>query len=114
MKFTQNTPTEKTKAEVARDLLLDADDSSRITLADGAKKLIFDQVYTTVVDGVLYCILCPVSRITGLAENSALVFRLDADGALRPVRDEATCSLIFAEYYELLREAEDTDDEESA
>lgn len=114
MKFTENKTTEKTKAEVARDLLLDAADSSRITLADGAKKLIFDQVYSTVNDGTLHCILCPVSKIEGLSENAALVFRLCPDGTLRLVCDEAASCEIFTEYYERLRAEEDTDDEESA
>lgn len=113
MKYTKNVHEEKTKAEIVRSMLLDAADSSRITLADGAKKLIFDQAYVTVRDGKLYCILCPISKIEGLSESAALVFVLsDDDGALLPVCDSVTLQGVFDEYYGTLRATEVTGDED--
>ena len=62
----------------------------------------FSQVFTTVCDEEVYCILAPINEVKGLEKNVALVFKASEE-SLRFVDDEETCTRIFNMYYESLK-----------
>ncbi|MCM1533664.1 MAG: hypothetical protein NC099_03315 [Corallococcus sp.] len=95
------------------DILFDKENKEPIVLVDeNGKKLAFEQVavipYDVNDDKVLYVVLKPISQIDGIADDEAIVFKVDEDkygnAFLRVEDDELTAIEIFNKYYDLLEE----------
>lgn len=95
------------------DILLDRDNRDPIVLIDeNGAKLAFEQIavipYDVGDDNVLYAVLKPISKIKGIADDEAVVFKVVDDGAgnafLRVEDDELTAIEIFNKYYDMLEE----------
>ncbi len=89
------------------DVLLDKDDRDPIRLADSkGRELLFEQVAIIPHDDKIYCILKPITRIEGVADDEAIVFYVDESSAESPVlmveTNELTAIDVFEEYYDLL------------
>lgn len=96
------------------DILLDQDNKDPIVLTDeNGKKLAFEQVaiipYDIEDDKVLYVVLKPISKIKGIADDEAVVFKVVEDeignAVLRVEDDEIIAIEIFNKYYDMLEEA---------
>lgn len=96
------------------DILLDADNRDPITLVDSDGRAIdFEQVAvipfeTRHGNRNLYCVLKPLYSIEGIADDEAIVFRVDwnenGDSIIRVEEDESTAISVFERYYDLLEE----------
>ena len=93
------------------DVLLDEENRDPIVLMDEkGKQLEFEQVAMIVheVEGEknLFAILKPISKIDGIADNEAIVFRVDeteeGSTALVIEQDEEIAIAVFNDYYDLL------------
>ncbi len=95
--------------EKIKELLFDAGQVKPLVLMNKAgKRLSFEQIYATELDGSTYCILRPLERVEGMSMLSALAFRVFGE-TFRAVRDRELSEKIFAEYYEALRVAKGED-----
>lgn len=98
------------------DQIFDENDSDNIVLHNEKGQAVeFEQIAVIPLHGeALYVILRPVVTLPGLAEDEALVFAIVSEygeEVLKLVEEDAVIDEVFAEYYELLREAGvDTDD----
>ncbi len=95
------------------EVLLDEENRDPIVLMDEkGKQLEFEQVAMIVheVEGEknLFAILKPISKIDGIADNEAIVFRVDeteeGSTALVIEQDEEIAIAVFNDYYDLLEE----------
>ena len=85
------------------EVLFDKDNTSDIVLVnEKGQELAFKQIYATVKDNVVYCILAPVEDVENLPADVAFVFMLARGHVFTVVRDEALCECIFLEYYNFL------------
>lgn len=88
------------------DVLFDPDNREPITLMDeNGKQLVFEQIAVVPYDGRIYCVLKPLTKLEGIAEDEAIVFRLEEDetgAGLKVEEDEPTALAVFEEYYKLL------------
>ena len=85
------------------DRLLDEDDTNPITLIDEkGEPYEFEQVAIIPDKGELYCILRPITKIEGIADDEAIVFNVSEEGTIAVVEDEKTSLEIFDKYYDLL------------
>ncbi len=89
------------------DVLLDEDNVEPLALRDEeGNTLFFEQIAVIPHQDMVYCVLKPLSKIAGIAENEAVVFyveeREDAPSALRVCADEATAIAVMKKYYRLL------------
>lgn len=94
------------------DVLLDADNTAPIYMTDNNGKVLkFDQIAVIPHDDDLYCILKPISKIDGIGDNEAIVFRVDTDSdgkaGLSIEADEKKAYIIFQKYEKLLTEEDD-------
>lgn len=93
------------------DILLDENNTDPITMFNDKNEPIdFEQVAVIPYgDGDLYCILRPITKLNGVADNEAIVFKVHVDeGGLSYLlveTDESIAIAIFDKYYELLEEA---------
>lgn len=96
------------------DVLLDSENKDPIILMDEkGKKLTFEQVavipYGNENEKKLYCVLKPMDKIDGIADDEAIVFLVDEDNdantILRVEEDEEVAIAVFDKYYDLLEEA---------
>ena len=63
------------------DILLDEDNEDPITLYDENDRAVkFDQVAIIPMDNKLYAILKPIDPLEGVADDEAIVFRVNDDG----------------------------------
>ena len=62
----------------------------------------FSQVFATVYNEEVYCILAPINEVKGLDRNVALVFKVDEECA-RFVNNEEICTEVFNMYYQSLK-----------
>ena len=86
------------------EVLFDRDNTADIVLVnEKGQELAFKQIYATVKDNVVYCILAPVEDVENLPADGAFVFMLARGHAFAVVRDEALCECIFSEYYNFLK-----------
>ena len=86
------------------EVLFDKDNTADIVLVnEKGQELAFKQIYATVKDNVVYCILAPVEDVENLPADGAFVFMLARGHAFAVVRDEALCECIFSEYYNFLK-----------
>lgn len=105
---------EREKSKDLLDILLDQDNKDPIVLADEqGRKLAFEQVaiipYDVEDDKILYVVLKPITKIKGIAEDEAVVFKVIEDkignAILRVEDDELIAIEIFNKYYDMLEEA---------
>ena len=97
------------------DVLLDQDNKDPIVLLDEkGRQLSFEQVavipYGVENDKKLYCVLKPIDKIEGIADDEAVVFLVDEDDngntILRVEENEEVAISVFDKYYDLLEEAQ--------
>ena len=96
------------------DILLDEDNCDPITLVDADGRAIdFEQVAVIPFEDKhgnrnLYCVLKPLDPIKGIADDEAIVFRVDwnenGDSIICVEEDECTAISVFEKYYDLLEE----------
>ncbi|MDE6210734.1 MAG: hypothetical protein K2G42_02025 [Clostridia bacterium] len=85
--------------------LLDQDNLDSITLKDEEGNAYeFEQVAVIPNDGRLFCILHPITKIEGIADDEAVVFECTDDDKLSVVEDKDLALKIFDKYYELIEE----------
>lgn len=90
------------------DILLDEENVDPIILFDeSGKRVAFQQIAIIPMAAEIYCVLKPIDEMEGIAEDEALVFRVDEKGGV-PVlvveTDEPTAHKVFEEYYNLVDE----------
>lgn len=66
---------------------------------DKGEEVTFSQIYATIIEGVVYCILAPVEGIYTKHTDDAFLFALDEDDSLVIVNDMRLAEKIFDEYY---------------
>ena len=97
------------------DVLLDQDNKDPIVLMDEkGKQLTFEQVavipYEVKKEKRLYCVLKPLDKSEGIADDEAIVFLVDQDdqgnSIVRVEEDEEVAIAVFDKYYDLLEEAQ--------
>ena len=89
------------------DILLDEDNEDPVTLFDeNGKEYKFDQVAIIPLEEKLFAILKPIDEIEGIADDEAVVFRIDekpsGETALIVEQDEPLAMRVFEEYYKLI------------
>ncbi len=96
------------------DVLLDQDNKEPIVLMDeNGKQMTFEQVavipYEVRKEKRLYCVLKPLDKIEGIADDEAIVFLVDTDdngnSVIRIEEDEEVAIAVFDKYYDLLEDA---------
>ena len=86
------------------EILFDQNDSSEIVLVnEEGQELAFKQVYATVRDGTIYCILAPLEEISCNARDEAFLFTVSSEEVFMPFRNVRIGNQIFSEYYRMLR-----------
>ncbi len=94
------------------DVLLDENNTAPIYMHDEkGKQLKFEQVAVIPYgEEDLYCILKPITKIPGIADDEAIVFKVEEDdkgeAVLRVEEKEEIAIAIFDQYYNLLEENE--------
>ncbi len=94
------------------DVLLDEKNTAPIYMTDeNGRQLKFDQVAVIPYgDEDLYCILKPLTKLEGIADDEAIVFKVEEDkegnAILRVEENEQIAIAIFDQYYNLIEEAE--------
>ena len=94
------------------DVLLDEKNTAPIYMVDeNGRQLKFDQVAVIPYgEDELYCILKPITKIEGVADDEAIVFRVEEDkdgnAILRVEENEEIAISIFDQYYNLEEETE--------
>ena len=94
------------------DVLLDQDNKEPIVLMDeNGKQMTFEQVAVIPYgEDDLYAILKPITKIDGVGDDEAIVFKVDEDDdgeAILKVEDKEEIAIaIFDQYYNLVEEAE--------
>jgi len=92
------------------DRLLDENDEDPVTLYDEENnETKFEQVAIIPLDEKIYCILKPITKIEGVADDEALVFvieEIDDEDCLVMVDDDKIINKVFEKYYKLLEEVE--------
>lgn len=97
------------------DVLLDQDNKEPIVLVDeNGKQLTFEQVavipHEVRKEKRLYCVLKPLDKIDGIADDEAIVFVVDQDkdgnSIIKVEEDEEVAIAVFDKYYDLLEEAQ--------
>lgn len=105
------------------DVLLDQDNKEPIVLMDeNGKQMTFEQVavipYEVRKEKRLYCVLKPLDKIEGIADDEAIVFLVDTDeegnSIIRIEEDEEVAIAVFDKYYDLLEEAQKEEKEAKA
>lgn len=107
----------KKEEEIVRvdllDVLLDENNTAPIYMYDETgRQLQFEQVAVIPYgdEDDLYAILKPITKLDGIADDEAIVFKVEEDdkgeAVLRVEDKEETAIAIFDQYYNLLEEAE--------
>ncbi len=93
------------------DILLDEDNCDSIILTDeDGVSIEFEQVAVIPrkEDDSLYCILKPITKMDDVADDEALVFKVNESDEMEPtltsVSDKQIAKEIFDEYYQLVDE----------
>lgn len=86
--------------EEMKKILFDEKSTRLITLKnENGEEVKFLQVYATVSDGEIYCILSPVLVLDNAKNKTAIVFKLLSTGDLKCEGDAEISSRIFDSYY---------------
>ena len=107
---------EEEKEEIVKvnllDVLLDEDNTAPIYMRDESGiQLKFEQVAVIPYgEDDLYCILKPITKLPGIADDEAIVFRVEEDengeAILRVEDKEDVAIAVFDQYYDLIEDAE--------
>ena len=80
------------------EVLFDNEDMSEIVLKnEQGRRIRFGQVYATVMDEKVLCILSPIDAVDGVAGDAALPFCMGQSGELRVIRDGQLSEKLFRE-----------------
>lgn len=87
------------------DMLLDPENEAPITLVNDKGNLIkLDQIAIIPLKDQLYAILKPITKVEGVGEGEALVFRVDVEeDTIEIVNDFKLVDKVFDRYYDLLK-----------
>lgn len=86
--------------QMITEMLFDENSLSDIVMVnEKGQKLAFRQVYASIKNGVVYCILAPAEEVSAMSRNDALLFVLNADNTFTVVKNRAVTEQIFSEYY---------------
>lgn len=107
---------EEEKEEIVKvnllDVLLDEDNTAPIYMRDeSGRQLKFEQVAVIPYgEDDLYCILKPITKLPGIADDEAIVFKVEEDengeAILRVEDKEDVAIAVFDQYYDLIEDAE--------
>lgn len=92
------------------EVLLDETNTEHLFMYDEkGRQLEFEQVAVLPRnEEELYCILKPITKLDGIGDDEAIVFKLDLDDdgeyMLKVETDELTAIKVFDQYYQLLEE----------
>lgn len=93
------------------DMLLDENNTDNIVLYNEENEAVeFEQIAVIPVGLQTFAILKPVTPIEDMHEDEALVFSVDeweGESELTVVTDEEIVDLVFARYYDMLKEDEE-------
>lgn len=91
------------------DMIMDEENSENIVLYNEyGDPIEFEQIAVVPLEGSVFVILRPVEETEGVAEDEALVFAIeevDGEECLTVVEDDEVIDQVFAEYYQMLRDA---------
>lgn len=113
----KKTTAKKDEEEIVKvdilDVLLDENNTAPIYMYDETgRQLKFEQVAVIPYgEQDLYCILKPLTQLDGIADDEAIVFKVDEDengeAILRVETNEEIAIAVFDQYYNLVEESED-------
>lgn len=91
------------------DVLLDEKNTAPIIMYnDDGRQIKLEQIAVIPFDEELYCILKPITKVEGIKNNEAVVFRIVQDGGeeayLDVEQDELVAIKVFNAYYNLIEE----------
>lgn len=116
MSETKKTTTKKAvkKDEIVKvdivDVLLDEENTAPIYMYnDKGEQIEFDQIAVIPYgEDELYCILKPITKVPGIKDDEAIVFKVEEDengeGFLKVEEKEEVAIAIFDQYYNLIEE----------
>lgn len=92
-----------------KDVILDKDNTENVFMrSENGMETEFSQVAVIPYNDEIYCILKPVTKIEGIKDDEAIVFKVMGEGEssyLSVETDENKALSIFMEYYNLLEES---------
>lgn len=111
----KNTTKKTEKEEIVKvdimDVLLDENNTAPIFMFnDRGEQIEFDQIAVIPYgDDDLYCILKPITKVPGIKDDEAVVFKVEQDekgeGYLKVEEREEIAIAIFDQYYNLVEES---------
>lgn len=94
------------------DMIFDEENTDPIVLYNENNEAVeFEQIAVMPLDGKVYVILRPTQQMAGVGEDEALVFsieELDDEDALVIVEEDGIIDAVFALYYQMLEEAQNS------
>ena len=94
---------EKEKSVIDR--IFDENDNDPVVLYSNDKAIEFDQVAIILLDGGIYVMLAPITKIEGINDDEAFVFSIEENNeeeSLFLITDSEILDKVFDEYYKLL------------
>lgn len=94
---------EKEKSVIDR--IFDENDNDPVVLYSNDKAIEFDQVAIIPLDGKIYVMLAPITKIEGVNDDEAFVFSIEENNeeeSLSLITDSEILDKVFDEYYKLL------------
>lgn len=94
---------EKEKSVIDR--IFDENDNDPVVLYSNDMAIEFDQVAIISLDGEIYVMLAPITKIEGINNDEAFVFSIeenDEEERLLLITDSEILDKVFDEYYKLL------------
>lgn len=94
---------EKEKSVIDR--IFDENDNDPVVLYSNDKAIEFDQVAIIPLDGKIYVMLAPITKIEGINDDEAFVFSIEENNeeeSLSLITDSEILDKVFDEYYKLL------------
>lgn len=94
---------EKEKSVIDR--IFDENDNDPVVLYSNDRAIEFDQVAIIPLDGEIYVMLAPITKIEGINDDEAFVFSIEENNeeeSLSLITDSEILDKVFDEYYKLL------------
>lgn len=94
---------EKEKSVIDR--IFDENDNDPVVLYSNDMAIEFDQVAIISLDGGIYVMLAPITKIEGINDDEAFVFSIEENNeeeSLSLITDSEILDKVFDEYYKLL------------
>ena len=94
---------EKEKSVIDR--IFDENDNDPVVLYSNDKAIEYDQVAIIMLDGGIYVMLAPITKIEGINDDEAFVFSIEENNeekSLLLITDSEILDKVFDEYYKLL------------